>query len=326
MLNFAQDLPKDTQYTEWMQTVVEPYLASRRVSGFFASRDDARLYYEYTLHESPKAAVVISHGFTESAEKFREMAYWFLQMGYSVFALDHRGHGRSHRLSIDFAMTDVESFSDYVRDLHCFVKKIVKPNTVGLPLYLYGHSMGGAVAVLYLQNHPSVFRKAILNAPMLKPKTANYPASVTRLLSAALRIGGQAEKRVFTYKEGFDPNEQFEDSPDTSKERFEYYRQKRVSNPYLQNTYPSYRWLNESLRIGSVMLDPDRCARVKIPVLLFSAGDDAFVHRKEQEIFISLIDRGEILYEERARHEIYMSTNDVMRDYLTSVFDFFERN
>ncbi|MBO5270862.1 MAG: hypothetical protein J6B77_08755, partial [Clostridia bacterium] len=125
---------------------------------------------------------------------------------------------------------------------------------------------------------------------------------------------------------GFDPNEQFEDSPDTSKERFEYYRQKRVSNPYLQNTYPSYRWLNESLRIGSVMLDPDRCARVKIPVLLFSAGDDAFVHRKEQEIFISLIDRGEILYEERARHEIYMSTNDVMRDYLTSVFDFFERN
>ena len=324
MLNFSDLLPKDGEYAAWMQTVVEPFLEKYRKNGFFSSYDDAKLYCEYTLHPSPKAAIVLVHGFTESAEKYREMTYWFMQMGYSVFAFDQRGHGRSHRLSVDFAMTDVSSFSNYVRDLHCFIKKIVRPHAKGLPLDLYGHSMGGAVAVLYLENYPSVFRRAILNAPMLKPKTANYPTFVSRSLSAVLRVIGQGEKRVFTYREGFDPYAAFEDSPDTSKERFLYYHQKRIDNPYLQNTYPSYRWLNESLRIVPVMLDPDRCARVHIPVLLFSAGDDTFVHRREQEIFISLIEKGEIVYEEQARHEIYMSTNDVMASYLYSIAHFLQ--
>lgn len=325
MLTFQDILPEDGGYFQFMRETVEPYLCSYRKEGFFSSKDEKKLYYECEILPSAKGAVVISHGYNESAEKFREMAYWFMQMGFSVFTLDHRGHGRSHRLSPDLALTDIESFSDYVRDLHCFVKKIVQPNTVGLPLYLYGHSMGGAVSILYLQNHPSVFRKAILTAPMLKPKTEGIPTPVTRAMSAVCRVFGKGDKLVFTAKAGFNDNEQFESSPDTSKERFEYYRQKRVAYPYLQNSYPTYRWVNESLRIGKYMLDPIRVARVKIPVLLFSAGEDDFVFRREQEIFISLLENGELYYEDRARHEIYMSTNDVMADYLSEIETFLKR-
>lgn len=319
MLDFETLLPADGAYFEFMQNTVEPYLAEHRSEGFFSSKDDSKIHYEYELLPNAKGAVVISHGFLESAEKFREMAYWFMQMGFSVFAPDHRGHGRSPRLSPDLALTDVESFADYVKDLHCFVKKVVKPNSKGLPLYLYGHSMGGAISILYLQNHPDVFDKAILTAPMLKPKTAGIPTPVTRALSAAFRVFGKGDQIVFVSKPGFDTNELFENSPDTSKERFEYYRKKRLEYPYLQNSYPTYRWINESLRIGRHMLDPVRCGRIKRPVLLFSAGDDSFVYRREQELFISLIPNGEIRYEDRARHEIYMSTNDVMSDYLGEI-------
>ena len=66
-------------------------------------------------------------------------------------------------------------------------------------------------------------------------------------------------------------------------------------------------------------------ARIKAPVLLFSAGEDDFVYRKEQEIFMELIDNGELVYEERARHEIYMSTNVVMADYLTEIETFLRK-
>lgn len=322
MLTYQDLLPEDGGYFQFMRETVEPYLAVHRTEGFFASKDDKRLYYECEILPDAKGAVVISHGYNESAEKFREMAYWFMQMGFSVFALDHRGHGRSHRLSPDLALTDIESFSDYVRDLHCFVKKIVQPKAKGLPLYLYGHSMGGAVSILYLQNHPSVFQKAILTSPMLKPKTEGIPTTVTRAMSAVCRIFGRGDRLVFTAKSGFNDNEQFETSPDTSVERFEYYRQKRVAYPYLQNSYPSYRWVNESLRIGRYMLDPIRCARIKIPVLLFSAGDDDLVFRREQDIFVSLLVNGELQCEDRARHEIYMSTNDVMADYLSEIETF----
>lgn len=325
MLDYVNLLPRDGAYFDWMKETVEPYLAEHRKAGFFASKDEHKMYYEYEILPEAKGAVVISHGFLESAEKFREMAYWFMQMGYSVFALDHRGHGRSHRLSHDLALTDVESFSDYVRDLHCFVKKIVVPNAKGLPLYLYGHSMGGAIAILYLQNHSDVFKKAILTAPMLRPKTSGIPTQITRAVSAVCRVVGKGNKIVFVSKPGFNENELFEDSPDTSKERFEYYRQKRREYPYLQNSYPTYRWINESLRIGKYMLDPIRCGRVRASVLLFSAGEDSFVYKREQEIFVSLISDGDIRHEDRARHEIYMSMNDVMADYLSEIEAFLKK-
>ena len=322
MLDFENLLPNEEDYADFMQNTVEPYLETHRKGGFFPSFDRALIHYECETIPNARGAVVISHGYTESAEKFREMAYWFIRMGYCVFALDHRGHGRSHRSTADFALTDVGAFSDYVHDLHCFVRKVVKPNAIGLPLYLYGHSMGGAIAILYVQSHPDVFSKVILNAPMLKPKTEGIPTPVTRVLTGLYRSIGKSASRVFTAEEGFNENESFENSPDTSKARFAYYREKRVRYPYLQNSYPTYRWVNESLRICRYMLMPSRCARVRMPVLLFSAGEDTLVFRREQEIFIALIEHGEIVYMDHARHEIYMSTKDVMTDYLSKIETF----
>ena len=322
MLNFNELLPEEEEYNEFMTETVEPYLSARRTDGYVYTRNGIALHYEYTVKEDAIGAVVISHGFTESAEKFREIAYWMMQMGYSVYAIDHRGHGLSHRNVEDTWLTDVEHFSDYVNDLHCFMRKIVLPTTPGLPHYLYGHSMGGAIAVLYAQAHPQIFDKVILTSPMVKPQTDGIPSIITQLLSDAFRVGGKGAQLVFARKPGFDENEYFEDSPDTSRARFEYYRQKRLSCPHLQNTAPTYRWLNESLRMTRKMLDRERCARITCPVLLFSAGNDLLVFRREQEILVSRIPNGRIVYEERAKHEIYMSEKHVMKDYLREIEEF----
>ena len=321
-LQFSLLLPDEGKYAEWMNQTVEPYLSTLRKDGFFVSENGAELYYFSLIPSNPLGSVVIVHGFTESAEKYNEMCYWFLQMGYAVFALDQRGHGKSFRMSEDFALTDVEHFYDYVTDLHHFMEDIVIPSSGNLPLYLYGHSMGGAVSVLYLQDHPECFSKAILTGPMLKPKTSGYPSFFARTVSAGFRLFGKGGDRVFAYKPGFDENELFKNSPATSEPRFEYYRRKRVAFRHLQNTYPSYRWLNESLRIVKTLLNPKRCARVQTPTLLFSAGNDTLVYRKEQEQFISQIPHGQIVYKERARHEIYLSPNDIMAGYLSEIEGF----
>ena len=44
-----------------------------------------------------RGAIVISHGFTEFAEKYDELVWYFLLAGYSVCVLEHRGHGKSVR-------------------------------------------------------------------------------------------------------------------------------------------------------------------------------------------------------------------------------------
>ena len=134
----------ETHYRQTMKTVVEPQLAALREELSMPLSDGGSLHAE--LYEQPTAtrAVVILHGYTESGEKFREMTWYFLQSGFNVYAIDHRGHGRSARQFKETYLTHVDHFTDYVQDLEAFMQRIVLPRTQTLPVCLYAHSMGGA--------------------------------------------------------------------------------------------------------------------------------------------------------------------------------------
>ena len=123
-------------YAETMVNVVEPFLRENVEEGFFDGFDGNRIHYESYKAIDPKGVIVISHGFTESAEKFHEVSYNFVLMGFNVFAIDHRGHGKSFRLTSDPATVSVDRFEDYVKDLKILVKSIVLPSSDNLPLYL----------------------------------------------------------------------------------------------------------------------------------------------------------------------------------------------
>ena len=85
-------------YSHVMDTQVIPFLRRHRTD-FSVNRGDTALFTSrFSPEGTPRGTVMIVHGFTESAEKFHEMSYNFLQMGMNVFAIDNRGHGRSARL------------------------------------------------------------------------------------------------------------------------------------------------------------------------------------------------------------------------------------
>lgn len=317
-------LPED-RYDEVMVNTVEPLLQRYRRKGFLTIVRGVRLHYEYYLCSDPIGAVVLCHGFTESAEKYREMTYYFLEAGYSVFAPDLRGHGKSHReIPDDPSLTTIGKFQDYVDDLDRFIQKIVRPNAVNLPLYLFSHSMGGAVGGLYLSQHPVTFRRAVLNAPMIAPKTAALPLWVAEALAFGFCVAGYGKKRVFTYSE-FDVNEPFETSADTSRVRFEYYHQKRVHYRHLRNNSPTYRWLWQATRVKRSLLKRSNCATVQAPVLLFQAEKDYFVRAKPQEKYVARIPHGELVVIPESKHEIYMSPNEVLQPYLDQILAFFSK-
>ncbi len=321
--NHVDVLPED-RYDEVMVNTVEPLLQRYRNKGFLTIVRGMRLHYEYYLCSDPLGAVVICHGFTESAEKFREMTYYFLEAGYSVFALDHRGHGRSYREMEDPSVTHIGRFQDYVEDLDLFVRKIVRPNAVNLPLYLYAHSMGGAIGGMYLSQNPVTFRRAVLNAPMIAPKTAGLPLWMTEAMAFFLCLLGNSKKRVFTYGD-FNENELFDLSADTSLPRFEYYRQKRVHYRHLRNTSPTYGWLLQATGVTRTLLKRTNCATVQAPVLLFRAGKDDFVLSKPQEKYVARIPHGELIHVEESKHEIYMSENHILQPYLDQILTFFSK-
>lgn len=91
----------------------------------------------------PRAAVVIVHGLKDYSDRYADFAAALVKRGYAVHALDLRGHGASpgDRVWVD-------GFGDFLDDVGIFVQR-VQAKEPGKKIFLFGHSMGGAIATLY---------------------------------------------------------------------------------------------------------------------------------------------------------------------------------
>lgn len=320
-----RELPvSEVDFENTMQNVVEPYLKSVGRDDYFKSFDGRPIHYEAYDAEAPIGTVVIVHGFTESAEKFREMSYSFLKMGYNVYAIDNRGHGRSFRLNPETPdVVAIGKFTDYVEDLNTLITQVVRRDNAPEPLYLYAHSMGGAISVQYLQTYPGVFKKAVLSSPMIQANTADLPPVLVGALATVCTLIGKGNQKP-GFIGGFNPGYSQEESHDTSKGRFDYYQKKRIAEPLLQTSAPSYNWTKEAVRVTKKNLDPARCKKIDIPVLLCQPEEDRAVYPEKENEFISLIPNGRIENFYNCRHEIYNSVDDTVLKYLQAIEAFYK--
>lgn len=317
-------LISEKNYDRLMKEVVEPGLAAMREEIDMPLGSGGALHAEVYNRLDAKRAVVIVHGYTESAEKFREMSWYFVNAGYSVFAYDQRGHGRSVREVEDLSVTHVERFDQYVEDLEEFVNKVVRPRMGGAPLYLYSHSMGGAVAALALMKHPDWFERAVFNAPMIKCVTAGMPAAAAEAFVRLMCAVGKGKERAVVGKP-FDPaREKFETSHSTCRPRFDYYQNKRVATAHLQNCSPTNAWLREAIGVTRRLLKSANAKKIRTPLLLIQAGLDSIVYLPEQEEFVRRVQGARLLRFDEAKHEIYTNHDAVMERYLEAIFSFLE--
>ena len=97
--------------------------------------------------QKPRATVVIAHGFNSHSGHYGWVAEQLVKAGFSVYALDHRGRGKS-----DGERYFIDNFSDYVNDLATFIR-IAKSREPGLPVFLLGHSAGGVISCGYTLDH-----------------------------------------------------------------------------------------------------------------------------------------------------------------------------
>ncbi|MBA0652891.1 hypothetical protein Goklo_020116, partial [Gossypium klotzschianum] len=84
--------------------------------------------------------------------------------GYAVFGIDYEGHGKSKG-----DRCYIKKFDNIVNDCSEFFKSICAQEEYrGKSRFLYGESMGGAVALLLHRKDPSFWNGAVLVAPMCK--------------------------------------------------------------------------------------------------------------------------------------------------------------
>lgn len=317
---------KEQNFAEQMAHIVEPYLADRRQETFLEREPERKIYCASYQADEPKGLILISHGFTETADKYFELAYYFLKSGFHVYIPEHLGHGRSTRLVEDLSLVHIDDYHTYVDDLlaAAFAAKQSYPE---LPLYLYGHSMGGGIAACAAARQPEVFSRLILSSPMIRPQTGRIPlTAVKAILPVKLKLG--KDKEYLSGHHPYDATETFETSASTSRARFDYYQKKRRLTPLYQTNGATNKWLSEALHMEHYLLT-DGWKQIQIPTLLFQAELDTLVCSGPQEQFAKQIHRQtpgliKFIRVPDAKHELYNTTDDILIPYIAKILAFLQ--
>lgn len=309
----------EEDYMDKMVRIVRPLLEKNRKAGYYKSFDGTGIFYEYYEHPKEKAAIVMSHGFCEFTKKFEEVIFYFFQEGYSVYIPDHRGHGYSQRIVEDRSKVHVHSYREYVRDFHGFITDIVLKGKIHRKLVLYGHSMGGAIAALYLEQYPEVFSCAILSSPMLEIDFGKTPIFFVWLAMLYKKLIHLDEAYVSGHG-AFDGVSHFESSSCLSEVRYQDIFTKRLQDENYRTYGASCAWTLASLR--AVRKLNKNAKLVKTPVLLFQAGSDTTVKPGGQKKFAKRSKNTRLVVMPGSKHEIYNAGSDIRKVYYADIFAF----
>lgn len=117
------------------------------------------IYHQSWRKPKPRGAVVIAHGLGEHSGRYRHVAEPLVNLGFAVYLMDHRGHGRSAG-----PRAFVDRFDNAVADIDQVVD-LAASEQRNKPLFLLGHSMGGGMALSYAIKHQDKLTGLILSGP-----------------------------------------------------------------------------------------------------------------------------------------------------------------
>ena len=327
MKKMQEMLLHEETYAQERETTVRLFLDARKTEEYLEREQGKKIYTATYRIDDPRAVVVISHGFTESALKYEEPIYYFLKQGYDVVIPEHCGHARSYRLTEDPSLVHVDGYERYIQDL-IFVIQKTKESSPDLPLILFGHSMGGGIAAETAAEASELIDVLVLSSPMIRPLTGNIPWGVTKTVTNLLCLTGKSGEYVAGQKP-FDDSETFETSSSRSRARFDYYyNHVKRTDPLYQMNAASNGWLRSAIRL-TAKLQKDSYKKITMPVLLTQAGKDTFVSNEDQDTFIKKIrqngnSQAMIIRFPESKHECYNGYDELVEKYWTQVFGFLD--
>ncbi len=198
----------------------------------------------------PPQHLVLLHGLGEHVGRHQALAAFFATRGFTVHAFDHRGHGRS-----DGPRGGLRTATDLIDDTAAIVDACGTSPTV--PVLLFGHSMGGLVALCFALRHPGRVAALLLSSPALAP---GLNAGQKWLLALMSRIAPDV-----AVSNGLDPAKLSHDE--------------QVVRAYLEDPLVHDRI---TARLARFIVDAsrdalERAAALAMPTLLLYAGDDRLV-------------------------------------------------
>ena len=229
------------------------------------SFDETTLFYRRCEAEpSKRGTVIVLHGMGEHGGRYESLAKFLSGRGLEAVIPDLRGFGRSGG-----NRACVRRFHDFHEDLKA-IHEFVARNQKGLPLFLLGHSFGGLVASSYLAycDRPHL-NGLVLSSPIFGiavpiPKWRHFFGIACSYLAPDYSQATRVRPESLTH--------------DT--ELLAYYKE----DPYIYQKISArlYREL-----VGMMKRRFDIAGRIRVPVLVAQAGEDAVVDKDETVRFFN---------------------------------------
>jgi alpha-beta hydrolase superfamily lysophospholipase len=155
----------------------------QKSEGHFSGLNGLELYFRSWRPESrPRGVVALVHGVGEHSGRYGNVVGPLTDGGYVVYGFDQRGHGVSPGPRVH-----IDRWTDYRQDLDAFLGEIAQREP-GLPIVVYGHSMGALVVLDYLLQARPGLAGAIVSGAPIEPAGVVKPTlvAVARTLSGIL--------------------------------------------------------------------------------------------------------------------------------------------
>jgi alpha-beta hydrolase superfamily lysophospholipase len=153
----------------------------QHIEGTFTGVKGTEIYFRRWLPDTgiQRGVIVIVHGLGEHSGRYQNVVDQLLPEGYAIYALDHRGFGRSGG-----KRGHVDRFQDYEQDVKHLVE-LARQEQPGWELALFGHSMGGLIGLAYALDYPDTLDYLVISAPAL---AADSPRPLVMLMRIANRL------------------------------------------------------------------------------------------------------------------------------------------
>ena len=255
------------------------------------------LYYQSWLPEDIiKGVLVLVHGLGGHSGMYQNIVNHLLEKQYAIYAFDLPGHGLSPGIR-----AYINSWSEYVDNLRIFID-LVRTRHDQIPLFLYGHSMGGMIVISYTLKYPED-NGLISGVIACSPSVGDVAVSPLRLLLGKLLSNIYPQ---FSLDTGFDINAGSRDPQVIKDYNRDKLRHTRGTARLSTEFFKELAWIYEHLQ------------KWQVPLLILHGGADRVTLPEGSRIFydqINCVDKQRIEYP-GAYHDLHRDINylEVMTD------------
>lgn len=305
---------KDAAHTQQIEAFYET-----GTSGFFEGKANVSIHYRFYNHLTASKAILISSGRTEAAIKYKELIYDLHQNGYAVYIHDHRGQGLSGRMTANPDMGFIDDFQYYIDDMKQFYDLHLAPKKY-TNTYLLAHSMGGAIGMTYIEQHPNDFDAASFSSPMLGLKPP-----ICRLVK---RLDNGNPKFAIGESNYNDEIISFKGNVLTgSMIRFDRMVDAYNVEPKARLGGATYTWLNKSCQQFDYI--NSHIEQINIPFIIFTAENEQIVSTNAHQKFVDAAKQLDKVCElyliTDAQHELLIEKDQQRKQTIETTLDFFAK-